>query len=330
MPTFNELRSRQQELIRKGLEGAIFVKRHEATDPPITSLMDASGLLALPPGYSDVGHITKDQGANWTRDIATSDVMSLGATEPTRRDITSDVTGLAFTMQESKRAVFELYEGVDLSAVTQDAGPATAAVDEVQTVTISGAPTGGTFTLTFNGATTADIAHNATGATVQAALEALSTIGSGNVTVSGAGGGPYTVTFVGTLGGQNVPEMTATGSFTGGTSPSIAVATTTEGVAESAYNANVTFDKPDRPASTHYRALALFKDGDGADAIYFAKWLPRVQVTDRGEQSWNEDNELQYAVTLTAFVDSIVGTSARTLWAGPGLTLTSMGFPAAP
>src|SRR5262245_62586459 len=34
------------------------------------------------------------------------------------------------------------------------------AINEVQTVTISGTPTGGTFTLTFRGATTSGIAHN--------------------------------------------------------------------------------------------------------------------------------------------------------------------------
>src|SRR5690606_2536780 len=50
--------------------------------------------------------------------------------------------------------------------------------DEVQKVTVSDA-TGGTFTLTFGGKTTAPIAYDGTAATVQAALEALSTIGKG-------------------------------------------------------------------------------------------------------------------------------------------------------
>lgn len=108
-------------------------------------------------------------------------------------------------------------------------GPAGLAADvnEVQTVTISGAPTGGTFTLTFEGQTTSPLAFNATAADVQAALEALSTIGTGNVTVSGAG--PYVVTFVGTLAAQNVALMTAAHAFTGGTAPAIAVAETTAG-----------------------------------------------------------------------------------------------------
>jgi hypothetical protein len=106
---------------------------------------------------------------------------------------------------------------------------AAAGANEVQTVTISGSPTGGSFTLTYNGETTAAIAYNATAAQVQAALAALDEIGAGNVTVAGSAGGPYTVTFGGGLADENVPQMTATGSFTGGTTPAVAVATTTPG-----------------------------------------------------------------------------------------------------
>ncbi len=106
-----------------------------------------------------------------------------------------------------------------------------AGTNEVQTATISGGPTGGSFTLTFNGATTAAIAFNAAAADVQSALEALGTIGAGGVSVTGSAGGPYTVTFVGARGATNQPQMTAAHTFTGGTSPSIAVATTTEGAA---------------------------------------------------------------------------------------------------
>lgn len=114
---------------------------------------------------------------------------------------------------------------------------ATGGTNEVQTVTITGAPTGGTFTLTYSGQTTAAINWNApaTGAgSVQTALQALSNIGAGNVTVTGGPGPatPYVVTFTGTLKDTNVVQMTATGSFTGGTSPAVGVTTTTSGVAQ--------------------------------------------------------------------------------------------------
>lgn len=115
-------------------------------------------------------------------------------------------------------------------------GPFQAAgTSEVQTVTITGAPTGGTYTLTFSGQTTAAIPFNATAAQVQTALEALSNIDPGDVL---AAGGPHpatavTVTFFGDLAGDP-PQMTAAGSFTGGTTPAVAVTTTTAGVAGAA------------------------------------------------------------------------------------------------
>ena len=56
--------------------------------------------------------------------------------------------------------------------------------DEQQTVRVTNA-TGGTFTLTFNGQTTAPLAWNATAAQVDAALEALSNVGANNVQTSG-------------------------------------------------------------------------------------------------------------------------------------------------
>lgn len=109
-------------------------------------------------------------------------------------------------------------------------GPA--GLDEVQTVTITGTPTGGTFTLTYSGQTTAAIAYNATAATVKAALAALSNIKAEDIVVAGGPGPgtPWTVTFSGgAADGHNVAEMTATSSLTGGTTPAVAVTTTTGG-----------------------------------------------------------------------------------------------------
>jgi RHS repeat-associated protein len=104
------------------------------------------------------------------------------------------------------------------------------AADTVQQVQLTGGPTGGTFTLSFNGQTTAAIAYNASASTVQTALQALSTIGSGNALVAGAAGGPWNVRFAGTLGGSVQVALTANGSgLTGGNSPSVAVTVTSEG-----------------------------------------------------------------------------------------------------
>jgi hypothetical protein len=119
-------------------------------------------------------------------------------------------------------------------------------VSEVQTVTITGTPTAGTFTLTFGGNTTAATAFNATASTVQTNLRALASIGGTNVTVTGGPGPgtPYVVTFGGTLAQTNVAQMTASSSFTGGTSPTTTVTTTVDGVTASPSNTVTTTTRP--------------------------------------------------------------------------------------
>lgn len=104
--------------------------------------------------------------------------------------------------------------------------------NEVQSVAITGGPTGGTYTLTYSGQTTAGIAYDATAAAVRSALEALSNIGAGNVSTSGGPhpGSAVTVTFTGVLAGTDVAQMTASAaSLTGGTSPAVNVSTVTPG-----------------------------------------------------------------------------------------------------
>ena len=119
----------------------------------------------------------------------------------------------------------------DMTFVVSPLVPYSSSTDEVQTATVSGTPTGGTFKLSYRGAITAAIAYNAAAATVQAALEALRTIGTGNVTVSGSAGGPYTITFVGALAGVNaILIQRADNSLTGGTSPDVTIVQTTAGV----------------------------------------------------------------------------------------------------
>lgn len=90
--------------------------------------------------------------------------------------------------------------------------------DSVQTVTINGTPTGGTFQLSSGGNTTA-IAYNATGATVQTAIQAWGGVYS-TVTVAGAAGGPYTITFPAITAGvaaAAAPFTATQTTLTGGT-----------------------------------------------------------------------------------------------------------------
>lgn len=89
-------------------------------------------------------------------------------------------------------------------------------IDNLQTVSL-GSPSAGNFTLTYKSVTTGNIAYNATAATVQTALTGLSTVGTGNATVTGSAGGPYSVIFTGTLA-NDTTAMTGSGAgLTGGT-----------------------------------------------------------------------------------------------------------------
>lgn len=119
--TFTEAKGHKGSNIRKILEMAIFAKPVLDADTAIDKIWTATAGLNVPAGYLPVGMITKDDGASWTRDQESSDVTSYGYAEPVRRDILSDVTGLSFTMQESKKLTMEMFHGLDLSAITTDA-----------------------------------------------------------------------------------------------------------------------------------------------------------------------------------------------------------------
>jgi hypothetical protein len=126
----------------------------------------------------------------------------------------------------------KITSGPDAGKVGPYQGTGTA---EIQTLTASGTVSGGTYTITVSGQTTAAIAYNASAAVVQAAVEALSNVVPGDVLV---GGGPFpatplTFTFYGNYIGD-APTLTVnTGSLTG-TTPGAAFTTSTPGVAGAA------------------------------------------------------------------------------------------------
>lgn len=102
---------------------------------------------------------------------------------------------------------------------------------QVQTLKITGAPTGGTFTLTVGGQTTTALPFNATTSAVQAALALLTTVGAGNVLVTGtliSDANGFDISWVGTKFGTSL-TLTSTPSLTGGTTPAAPVTLKTSG-----------------------------------------------------------------------------------------------------
>jgi hypothetical protein len=88
----------------------------------------------------------------------------------------------------------------------------------VKHVAITGGPTGGTFTITVDSKVTSAIPFNASRFQVKSALEGLSNVGENGVNVAGNATDGYDLDFF-----VPVTTVTATASFTGGTSPAIAV-----------------------------------------------------------------------------------------------------------
>lgn len=103
----------------------------------------------------------------------------------------------------------------DLYLITwnQTAVNLTSGINELQL--IASDATAGTFTITFSGQTTTGLAWNVSAAAMQTALLALSSIGAGNISVTG-GTGAWYVEFIGTLAAANQPKMTVTNTLTGG------------------------------------------------------------------------------------------------------------------
>jgi len=96
---------------------------------------------------------------------------------------------------------------------------------QIQTVKLTGSPTAGSFTLTAGAQTTAAIAYNATPAAVKAALELLTSVGSGNVYVTGTlltDTNGFDVTWA-LAKAATAQTITATATLTGGTTPAATI-----------------------------------------------------------------------------------------------------------
>lgn len=117
-------------------------------------------------------------------------------------------------------------------------GTIAAGTDEVQTLTIGGTPTGGTFILRFEGNNTSAITWSSNNTTllanIQAALDAHPALGTNGCVASAgtvtAGIGTVLLTFGAARAKENVELMTVFKNSLTGTSPTLAIATTTPGV----------------------------------------------------------------------------------------------------
>ena len=79
------------------------------------------------------------------------------------------------------------------------------------------------------------------------------------------------------------------------------------------------FTKPTRPTALTYRLLTLGVDQNDHGEIYCAAYMPRAQLTDKGDMSFmSGDDGIFYDTTWTAFTDSVAGFAVRFMFGGPG------------
>lgn len=135
-------------------------------------------------------------------------------------------------------------------------------VNAAQTITVSGAPSGGYISAGFRGAQTAptslkggasSIGFNANAAQIRAILETI--LGVGNVNVSGGplNANPVVLTFAGDLGNQPIELLQISSNLTGGTNPAVAIETTTAGrapdfILSAGSLASITLDRTSGPS----------------------------------------------------------------------------------
>lgn len=138
-------------------------------------------------------------------------------------------------MAQNDKAVVTAAQGYVFTAAVGTAAPTPAELDtldpitfgcQVQTVSLTGTATAGTYTLEVAEETTSALPYNATAAQVQSAVEALSSVGTGNVLVTGTLTAGLVLTFIGALQGTDLALVLAEDSALTGTSPVLAVTIT--------------------------------------------------------------------------------------------------------
>jgi len=125
---------------------------------------------------------------------------------------------------------FTLSQTAQDSKIKVDGFPSGTAVSEVQTLSLSDNPNNGTYTLTYRGETTTALGYNDDAATIKAALEALSTVNTDDISVSAALSDGMTFTFANTLGDVDLIMIDDSLLRKGATPITATIAETTKGV----------------------------------------------------------------------------------------------------
>lgn len=125
--SYDAMKKKNSDLVRKALDGSIFIAPLTAADPTSLTILDTTttpsqiSLQSLPAGWVDIGYCDQSDAVSWDHKTSTDDTDAWGAVEPIRSDINKVDSTLNFTMLETKRKSLELYYGLDLSAIKANA-----------------------------------------------------------------------------------------------------------------------------------------------------------------------------------------------------------------
>lgn len=187
------------------------------------------------------------------------------------------------------------------------------AVNEVQRIVVDA--TSGNWRARFNGEDTANLAFNISAAALVTALEALATVGAGNVQVTGGPGNsggtnPYDVTFVGDLAGTNVVPLIVTDVTLAGGGDSVTVSTIQQGQAAVGATLTPLLPEPFHQAIVERAAYLGFRRSNnledaGAALAAFDGWISRMKA--RGSRDSDSEGGGEVSVEAVAAGEAKAG-----------------------
>lgn len=166
--------------------------------------------------------VTGGNGGPWTIVFTTPGVISslfavnAGELVPVSQGITARaVTGASgiqevqvITLLQSPAALQNTWTATYGTGTVTELQAGGSGLNEIQQIAVPQGAYGGSFAITFDAVSSVAIPYNATAAQVQAALQGISTIGSGNCSVLATSPVTWSVTFIGSLAGASQSLMT--------------------------------------------------------------------------------------------------------------------------
>jgi hypothetical protein len=321
--TYEQLKNKQNELIRKALEGSVFLA--DVSAPSITSLTEYSasataGEVASSEAAVNIATggnlVLKVDGAQFTVALATSDTPSAVATKvetAVGSAASADATGSVLTVTSASTGSSSTVEvvsgtGTVLANLKLTAGQKGFGMDAG--VNLKPLPTGWD-----------DLGWlSSDGAQFSRDVSTSDVTSWGSVTPTRSD-----VT-------SDTSTMSVTAQETKLLTIGLATGADLAAITADAQTGEVSIEKPTRPSSKHYRALSVAVDLGDAGEIYVARFLPRAKVTNYAEQNFGGgDDPVVWGVTLSGEEDSSLGYSERWLFGGAGwlALLDDMGIPTA-